>query len=217
MSAAMTPPDDPGLVERLRRKEPEAIEALMERFAARAYRLAHGITKNSADAEEVVQDVFATIVQKIETFEGRAALWTWIYRVTTNAALNKRRGKRHEVEVPLEPESPAFKPDGHRDGDRAFLVADWSERPDAVLLSKEGRAVLDDALARLPDDYRAVVILRDVEELSNEQAAEVLGDSVGSVKSRLHRARVALREHLTRALAGERAGGAPSQMPAYHS
>ena len=207
----MTAADEPDLVEGLRRKDPEAIEALMGRFAAKAYRLAHGITKSSADAEEVVQDVFATIIQKIETFEGRAALWTWIYRVTTNAALNKRRGKRHEVEVPLELESPAFKPDGHRDGDRSFLLADWSERPDAVLLSKEGRARLNDALARLPDDYRAVVVLRDVEELSNEEAAEVLGESVGSVKSRLHRARVALREHLTRCLAGDPAGGAAPQ------
>ena len=193
--------DEAELIERLRRADPGAIEALMERFAAKAYRLAHGITKNPADAEEVVQDVFVAIVQKIESFQGRAALWTWIYRVTTNAALNKRRGKRREVEVPLEPDLPTFKADGHRDGDRAFLLADWSERPDEVLLSKEGRAMVNDALARLPDDYRAVVVLRDVEELSNEEAAEILGESVGSVKSRLHRARMALREQLTRALA----------------
>ena len=193
--------DEAELIERLRRADPGAIEALMERFAAKAYRLAHGITKNPADAEEVVQDVFVAIVQKIESFQGRADLWTWIYRVTTNAALNKRRGKRREVEVPLEPDLPTFKADGHRDGDRAFLLADWSERPDEVLLSKEGRAMVNDALARLPDDYRAVVVLRDVEELSNEEAAEILGESVGSVKSRLHRARMALREQLTRVLA----------------
>jgi len=192
--------DEADVIERLRRSDPDAIEALMERFAAKAYRLAHGITKNPADAEEVVQDVFVAIIQKIESFQGRAALWTWIYRVTTNAALNKRRGKRREVEVPLEPDLPSFKADGHRDGDRAFLLADWSERPDEVLLSKEGQAMVNDALARLPDDYRAVVVLRDVEELSNEQAAEVLGESVGSVKSRLHRARMALREQLTRSL-----------------
>lgn len=201
MNAEAATFDEADLIERLRRADPDAIEALMERFAAKAYRLAHGITKNPADAEEVVQDVFTAIVQKIASFQGRAALWTWIYRVTTNAALNKRRGKRREVEVPLEPDLPAFKADGHRDGDRAFLVADWSERPDEVLLSKEGRAMVNAALARLPDDYRAVVVLRDVEELSNEQAAEVLGETVGSVKSRLHRARMALREQLTRLLA----------------
>ncbi len=190
--------DEQDLVERLRRREPEAIELLMARFSDRTYRLAHGIVRNTADAEEVVQDVFVAVIQKIGTFEGRAGLWTWIYRVTTNAALNKRRGKRREVEVPLEMDLPTFKPDGHREGNRAFVLADWSQRPDEELLSRESRAVLEAALARLPDDYRAVLVLRDVEELSNEEAAHALGDSVGSVKSRLHRARMALREQLTR-------------------
>jgi len=98
--------DEQDLVERLRRREPEAIELLMARFTDRTYRLAHGIVRNAADAEEVVQDVFVSVIQKIGTFEGRAGLWTWIYRVTTNAALNKRRGKRREVEVPLEAPHP---------------------------------------------------------------------------------------------------------------
>jgi RNA polymerase sigma-70 factor (ECF subfamily) len=193
--------DDEGLVQGLRRGDRAAIEMLVTRFSDRAFRVAKGITKSAADAEEVVQDVFATIVQKIETFQGRAALSTWIYRVTTNAALNKRRGKRRELEVPLEADLPGWKADGHREGERAFLLADWSGRPDEVLLSKEGRALLEAALARLPDDYRAVVVLRDVEELSSEEAAAALGDSVAAVKSRLHRARMMLREQLTRALA----------------
>jgi RNA polymerase sigma-70 factor (ECF subfamily) len=198
MTTLATNLEEHEIIARLRNGDPTAIEALMERFAPRLYRLARGITRNAADAEEVVQDVFATIVQKLDTFEGRAALWTWLYRVTTNAALNKRRGKRHEVEVPLEPDLPTFKADGHREGERAFLLADWSQRPDEALLSKEARALLDEALARLPDEYRTIVVLRDVEELSNEEASRVLGDSVGSVKSRLHRARMALREQLTR-------------------
>jgi RNA polymerase sigma-70 factor (ECF subfamily) len=192
---------DAEVVAGLRSGDPAAVERLLARFGAKVYRLAYGITRNAADAEEVAQDVLLSVTQKIATFEGGSALWTWIYRITTNAALNKRRGKWRELEVPLEFDLPAWKPDGHREGDRAFLLADWSQRPDEILLSKEGRALLDAALARLPDDYRAVVVLRDVEELSNEEAAAVLGDSVGSVKSRLHRARVALREQLTRALA----------------
>jgi RNA polymerase sigma-70 factor, ECF subfamily len=198
MTALVSSLDEHDLIVRLRNGDPAAIEALMERFTPKLYRLAQGITRNAADAEEVVQDVFATIVQKLDGFEGRAALWTWLYRVTTNAALNKRRGKRHDVEVPLEPDLPAFKADGHREGNRAFLLADWSQQPDETLLSKEARARLHQALARLPDEYRTVVLLRDVEELSNEEAARVLGDSIGSVKSRLHRARMALREQLTR-------------------
>ena len=191
--------EDADLVAGLRRADPAAVERLMARFGDKAFRLAQGITRNTADAEEVVQDVLLAITQKIGAFQGGSALWTWIYRITTNAALNKRRGKWRELEVPLEFDLPTWKPDGHREGDRAFLLADWSERPDEVLLSKEGRAWLEAALARLPDDYRAVIVLRDVEGLSNEEAAEAVGDSVASVKSRLHRARMALREQLTRA------------------
>ena len=91
------------LVKRLRDGDATALEALMERYTSRVYRLAHGITRNEADAQEVVQDVFLTLFRKIHTFEGRAALGSWIYRVTTNAALIKRRQQRGEREVPLEP------------------------------------------------------------------------------------------------------------------
>jgi len=198
MTILPTTVEEHALIGRLRSGDPMAIETVMERFAPRLYRLARGITRNPADAEEVVQDVFASIAQKLDAFEGRAALWTWLYRVTTNAALNKRRGKRYEVEVSLEADLPTFKADGHREGERAFLLADWSQRPDEALLSKEARARLDQALARLPEEYRAIVVLRDVEELSNEEAAQILGESIGSVKSRLHRARMALREQITR-------------------
>ena len=189
------------LVERLRGGDAAALEELMERYAARVYRLAHGITRNEADAEEVVQDVFLTLFRKIHSFEGRAAFASWIYRVTTNTALIKRRGKRGEVEVSLEEYLPKFIPDGHRAGDRAYLLADWSKTPEEELLSGETRVVLQQAIDALPDRYRAVLVLRDLEGLSNEEAAEALGDSVPSVKSRLHRARMTLRERLTRSLA----------------
>ncbi len=186
------------LIERLKAGDPDALEPLMARHGGRVYRVAYGITRNAADAEEVVQDVFVTLVRKIGDFEGRAALGTWLYRVATNAALIKRRGKRIQVEVSLEDRLPAFKEDGHRDGERSYLLLDWSLRPDQELLSSESRATLERAIEALPEHYRAVLVLRDVEELSNEETAEALGESVGSVKSRLHRARMALREELTR-------------------
>ena len=189
------------LVERLRAGDAAALEALMSEYASRVYRLAFGITRDQGDAEEVAQDVFLTLATKTAMFEERAALGSWIYRITTNAALNKRRGKRREVETSLEEHLPAFQADGHREGDRTYLLADWSQNPERELLSGETRRVLERALDALPERYRAVVTLRDVEELSNEQAAEWLGESVASVKSRLHRARQALREQLTRALA----------------
>lgn len=172
----------------------------MEQFSGRVYRLAYGITRNAADAEEVVQDVFLTVCRKGDSFEGRSALGSWIYRVTANAALNKRRGKRLELETSLEEQLPRFKEDGHRDGDRAWVLADWSQNPERDLLSGETRAVLGRALDTLPEHYRAVLVLKDVDELSNEEIAEMLGESVASVKSRLHRARMALREQLTRHL-----------------
>jgi len=188
------------LVERLRAGDTGALETLMERYASRVYRLAYGITRNEADAEEAVQDVFLTIFRKIHTFEGRAALGSWIYRVTTNAALIKRRGQRTEREVPIDSKLPTFLPDGRIAGEPALLLADWSQTPEADLLSGETRAILHRAIDALPAQYRAVLILRDVEGLSNEEVAEVVGDSVAAVKSRLHRARLVLREELTRHL-----------------
>jgi RNA polymerase sigma-70 factor (ECF subfamily) len=188
------------LIERLRARDTSVLEILMERYSPRIYRVAFGITRSHGDAEEVVQDVFLTLFRKIDSFEGRAALGTWLYRVAANAALIKRRGKRAQVEVLLEDYLPAFKADGHREGDRAMLLADWSATPERELLSGEAREILEEGLALLPDHYRAILVLRDVEELSNEEVAEVLGESVASVKSRLHRARMALREILTRRL-----------------
>jgi RNA polymerase sigma-70 factor, ECF subfamily len=189
------------LIDRLRGGDTAALEELMEQFAPRVHRLAYGITRNEADAEEVVQDVFLSLFRKIAGFEGRAALGTWIYRVTVNAALIKRRGKRVELEVFLEDHLPTFREDGHREGDRALLLADWSETPEEELLSNETRRAVRRMIASLPDHYRVVVLLRDMEGLSNEETAAILDDSVASVKSRLHRARMALREQVTRSLA----------------
>ena len=188
------------LIQRLRARDASALEVLMERHAGRLYRVAYGITRNDADAEEVVQDAFLALFRKIDSFEGRAALGSWLYRVTTNAALIKHRGKRAKLEVSLEEQLPTYLADGHREGDRSFLLADWSETPEETLLNGEARKTLERALDRLPDHYRAVVVLREVEGLDNEEVAKILGESVPTVKSRLHRARMALREELTRAL-----------------
>lgn len=189
---------DTTLIERLRGGDATALEGLMEQLAPRVYRLAIGITRSAADAEEVVQDVFLSLFRKIGMFEGRAALSTWIYRIAVNAALIKKRGKRAALEVLIEDCLPTYREDGHREGDGAWLQADWSDNPEAQLLSRETRDAVREMIERLPDSYRVVLLLRDVEELSNEETAQVLGESVGSVKSRLHRARMALREQVTR-------------------
>lgn len=202
------------LIECLRAGDPAALEALIELYAARIFRLAHGITRNDADAEEVVQDVFLTLSRKIDTFEGRAALWSWIFRIATNAALVKRRSKRFEVEVPLEDLLPTFHPDGHHEGDPTLLLADWSQTPEEELLSSETRAMVWRAIDTLPDDYRIVLVLRDVEGFTNEEAAGALNETVACIKSRLHRARMAVREQLTRHLGARATRGPATRGPA---
>jgi RNA polymerase sigma-70 factor (ECF subfamily) len=199
---AVSETDDRTLLDKAVAGDAGALEALMGRHAGRVYRLAFGITRNPADAEEVVQDVFLTVVRKGGGFEGQAALATWMYRVTMNAALNRRRGKRRELEVSLEEHLPTYTEDGHRAGDRSDLLVDWSSTPEDRALSGESRRILESAIDSLPEHYRAVLILRDVEELSNEEVASIVGDSLASVKSRLHRARMALREQLTRHFGG---------------
>jgi RNA polymerase sigma-70 factor (ECF subfamily) len=189
---------DVSLVRRLRDGDTTALEVLMTRYTDRVYRLACGVTGSSADAEEVVQDVFLALFRKAHTFEERAALSSWIYRITVNAALIKRRGHRGQREVSLESLLPTFLPDGHRAGEPAVLRTDWSQTAESELLAQETREILQRTIQDLPDSYRTVVMLRDIEGLSNEQVAEVVGESVPAVKSRLHRARMALREELSR-------------------
>ena len=197
---AETRDSDLSLVERLQSGDATALEELIELHGHRVYRVACQITRNEADAQEVVQDVFLAVFRKIHTFEGRAALGSWLYRVATNTALLKRRGRRTDREVPLEPRPPSFLADGHREGDPAYLNADWSQTPEAELLSRETREILHRTIDGLPDAYRTVLILRDIEGLSNEDVAEAVGETVPAVKSRLHRARMVLREELTRHL-----------------
>jgi RNA polymerase sigma-70 factor (ECF subfamily) len=198
---------DLSLIQQLQGGDAAALEMLMERHAGRAYRVAFGITRNSADAEEVVQDAFLTLYQKADAFEGRAALSTWLYRIVTNAALMKRRGRRHAVEVSLEAQLPTFREDGSRAGEMRVLMADWSQNPEAHLLSRETQTILQGAIESLPDAHRAVLLLRDVEGLSNDEVAEIVGESVAAVKSRLHRARMAVREQLAGHLGPHDRGG----------
>ena len=192
---------DLDLLASLRRGEAGALKTLAERHSPMIYRLAFGITRNQGEAEEVLQDVLLTLARRSASFEGRSALGSWIYRIATNTALNKRRGKRVELETSLEDLLPTFETDGHRAGDRTYLLADWSQNPEEELLAGERRRVLEQAIDSLPDHYRVVLVLRDVEDLSNEEVAAILEEPVSSVKSRLHRARMVLREQLTQALA----------------
>jgi len=185
---------DADVVKALRRQEIGSIEALMALYADRVYRLAMRITGSRPDAEEVVQDAFWTVVRRIEMFRGDAAFGSWLYRITANCAYEKLRVRARHQESSIDDGSVMR--EGH-----AAQWQDWSARIEDPALQVELRHVLIAALDSLPEDYRAVVVLRDVEGLSPQDVSEMTGLSVAAVKGRTHRARLALRKRLGEDLA----------------
>jgi RNA polymerase sigma-70 factor (ECF subfamily) len=184
---------DAGLVEALRREEPEAVERLVERYGDRVYRLAMRITGLNEDAEEAAQDALWTAARKIHMFKGESAFGSWIYRITANAAYQKLRTRRQKAsEIAMDDVLPAL--DG--DGRHFEPMDDWSNRVDEQALQGELRGVLQRAIDGLPADYRTALVLHDVEGLSNPDIAEALGISLPAVKSRVHRSRLFVRKQL---------------------
>ena len=184
---------DLDLLEALRLQEPTAAERLVTTYGERAYRLATSITGNGQDAEEVVQDAFWTVVRKIDTFRGESAFGSWLYRIVANAAYQKLRGRRSRGrDLSLDEVLPSFDARGHYVGP----IDDWSARVDDPSVQTELRMALTSAIDELPPVSRTVLVLRDVEGLSNLEIAEALGLSVPIVKSRVHRARLFLRKQL---------------------
>jgi len=176
------------LVEGCRRGDFECFERLVGRYEKKIYNLALRMLRDPDDAREVLQETFLKVYDNLEKFRGEAHLSTWIYRIAMNEALMRIRKNKHRprsLEVVDE--------DGER---REIDVEDWAPRPVDRLLTKELGGELDRAVARLPEDYRGAFLLRDVEGLSNEQIARAMKLSVPAVKSRIHRARVFLRNEL---------------------
>ena len=184
--------EDQKLVEALQRGEPGAVEALLDRYGGWIYRVARRLLNDPRDVEEVTQDVLLTVVRKIQTFKGEAAFSSWLYRIAANAAYQRLRAKRSRQEVSLEPFLPVFDDEGRY----AQPVADWSRQLDDPAVAGETRAAIERSLSRLPEEYRVVIQLHDVEELPNEEVAATLGLTVAAVKSRVHRARLFLRQEL---------------------
>ena len=184
---------DADLVEGLRRQEAGAAEALVAAYGDRVYRLAIRITGNSSDAEEVVQDALWAATRKIETFRGAAAFGSWVYRITANAAYQKRRGRRVERNgVSWDELGPSF----DELGQHVQPGIDWSPRLHDPVLQAELHSVLRAAIDELPAEHRATFLLHDVEGLSNSEIAETLQIKPATVKSRVHRARLFLRSRL---------------------
>ncbi len=201
MSTEQSSVSEQDLVEQTRAGDEAAFEALLARHQGKVYRLALSFTKNREDAEEILQDVFLTVYRKIASFDGRSAFATWLYRIAVNTALMKLRS-RGPFQESLEENLPQFT----RDGRHPRMVADWTEVPEKRLLGKERAQVVREALETLPPGYKVVLVLRDLERLSNSEVAEVVGITVPAVKARLHRARLALRGKLELYMTERRSG-----------
>ena len=184
------------LVERLMARDDSAVADLERTYGSLIYQLAFRYMKNGQDAEEVTQDVLLKVYKKIEAFRGDAALSSWIYRITFNTAMSRLRNSkfRRPAEVTM---ADWIADDGETKGPASFEIADWSSLADDAMLRSELRERLKAALGKLPAIYRIPVILRDIQGLSTEEASAVLRVKTQTLKSRLHRGRLILRDRLS--------------------
>jgi RNA polymerase sigma-70 factor (ECF subfamily) len=190
--------DERALLAALRAGDERAFERLVREQAPRMLAVARRLLGDGEDARDAVQDAFGSAFRAIGSFAGDARLSTWLHRIVVNAALMKLRTRRRKPEQPIDDLLPRFEADGHRrDPGGPWQPAERLERSELRKLVREG-------IERLPDGYRTVLVLRDIEELDTTAVAELLGVSPGVVKTRLHRARQALRTLLDPHL---RAGG----------
>ena len=184
---------DQALIDKVKHGDYQSFESLVTRYESKVYRLAIRMLRNPQDAEDALQETFIQVYRGLPGFEGRSAFSTWLFRLATNACLMKIRHRSTQPSklLPLEDYLPR-----QEQGEIPQMV-DWADRPEDALLTKESREKMMEALEKLPPEYRAVFILRDMEGFSNAETGESLGISVAAVKSRLHRARLALRGMLS--------------------
>ncbi|HEY7442173.1 MAG TPA: sigma-70 family RNA polymerase sigma factor [Vicinamibacterales bacterium] len=186
-------PIEQDLVTRLRNREQDAVGDLANTYGSKVYQLALRYLKNHEDAEEVTQDVLLKVSQRIDAFRGDAALSSWIYRITFNSAMSKLRSGRAARQAAVDEvarDGGSVRPAAHLD------IADPSPLADEEVLHGELRAALAKALRELPVLYRTPIILRDIAGLSTEEASAVLNVKGQTLKSRLHRGRLILRDQL---------------------
>jgi RNA polymerase sigma-70 factor (ECF subfamily) len=182
--------NDAALIEGLRAGDGEAFRTLLDRYGGRLLRVARRLLGSEEDARDALQDAMLAVFKSIGNFESNSMLSTWLHRIVVNASLMKLRSKRRRGdEIDIEDYLPRFQEDGHQ----VEASTPWSESAQSMLERDELRELVRDSIARLPENYRTVLQLRDIEEMSTEEVAEVLGITTNAVKIRLHRARQALR------------------------
>ena len=186
--------DERLLLQRVKAGDQKAFEAIFNHYVSRVYRQAFKLVGNEADAEDVVQEVFLLVYRKAKLFLGKSEFSTWLYRLTANVALTKLRQRKKDKVESLDEYMPNFRKDGHH---IVRPVVDWTQDVDKFVAMKEFHQIIQQAIDQLSPMDKAVVVMSDMEEMSNPEISETLGITVPAVKARLHRARLFLRGRLT--------------------
>jgi len=205
-----SPRSDNDLLERLKAGDEEAMAELAETYSSKIYQLAFRYLRNKEDAEEVTQDVLFKVYRKVGAFRGDAALSSWIYRITFNAAMSRLRTARYQRAQEDDRQTLAVNAEGEQTGASRTDVADWSDLADERVLRSQLRRRVFRAILALPAIYRAPVMLRDIQGMSTEEASAMLRVKDQTLKSRLHRGRLILRKQLA-----DFAGGLAMHRPIY--
>ena len=198
------------LLARLKAGDERALTDLADEYGSKIYQLAFRYLRNREDAEEVTQDVLFKVYRKVDAFRGDAALSSWIYRITFNAAMSRLRTAKYQRSQDDGTQPAAAEGDGSREPSRRSDVADWSDLADERLLRSQLRTRVFRAILALPAIYRAPVMLRDIQGMSTEEASAMLRVKDQTLKSRLHRGRLILRKQLA-----DFAGGLSLHRPIY--
>ena len=184
------------LLAALRAGDGRAYERLVSEHGGRMLAVARRMLRNDEEARDALQEAFLLAFRGIARFEGQSRISTWLHRIVVNCSLMKLRSRRAHPEESIEPMLPTFQEDGHS----MDSYAEWPERPDTDYARNEIRDLVRTTIDRLPETYRTILILRDIEELDTSEVATMLGVTANAVKIRLHRARQALRELLDPAM-----------------
>jgi RNA polymerase sigma-70 factor (ECF subfamily) len=181
--------DEAALLTRMQAGDNDAFEACVRQHSGQMLLVARRILRNDEDANDAVQDAFLSAFKGIGRFEGMSRLATWLHRIVVNAALGRLRSRQRHPEKSIEDLLPHFGEGEHQ----IDPPAPWKATSETVLQQQESRAIVQNCIGQLPESYRTVLLLRDIEGLDTEETARMLETSVGVVKTRLHRARQALR------------------------
>lgn len=184
----LEPAAEATLLARLRAGDERAYEALVRTETKHLLAVARRLLRNEEDAQDAVQQAFLSAFRALPAFNGESRLTTWLHRIVTNAALMKLRSRGRRPEESIEDLMPRFMDDGHH----VEQFSAWTQPADARMMTRETRRRVREAIDRLPDAYRTVLLLRDIEELSTDETARMLNLNANTVKIRLHRARQAL-------------------------